>query len=241
MMSTWSIDMTKDRIAAHFATASIEGQSLRDYIAPSLRSMAERQNYSLYHFQEAHRLLKEFQERHLKATPLMVVSHGKDPAKRDEFEVLMIQLGAHLVACVLSIHAIADVTAFAAYHSLGYGLRSDAIPNHKLSASNIRDRLMSDPSHVPIATLIDTLLQDKNYQHVVALANRSKHQALVRPMISEDWSGQRADRHEIRFAAFVKDGRQFEEVAVTTVLAPAHELASRTVVDVGNALLTALA
>ena len=240
-MSTWSIVMTKDRITARFATASIDGQPLGDYIAPSLQSMAERQNYSLYHYQEAHRLLKEFQDKHLKAAPLMVVSHGQDAAKRSEFEMLMIQLGAQLLACVLSIHAIADVTAFAAYHSLGYGLRPDAIPNHKLSAANVRDRLMSDPNHVPIATLIDTLLKDKNYQHVVALANRSKHQALVRPKISEDWSGERADRHQIRFAAFVKDGRRFEEVAVTTVLAPAHELASRTVVDVGNALLSALA
>jgi hypothetical protein len=122
-MSTWSIGMTKERIAARFATDSIEGQSLRDYVAPSLQSMAERQTYSMYHYQEAHRLLKEFQDKHLNATPLMVVSHGNDPGKRSDFEVLMIQLAAHLVACVLSIHATADVTAFAAYHSLGYGLR----------------------------------------------------------------------------------------------------------------------
>ena len=96
-MSTWSIVMTKDRITARFATASIDGQPLGDYIAPSLQSMAERQNYSLYHYQEAHRLLKEFQDKHLKAAPLMVVSHGQDAAKRSEFEMLMIQLGAQLL------------------------------------------------------------------------------------------------------------------------------------------------
>jgi hypothetical protein len=240
-MSRWSIGETRERIVARFPKAQLEGEDLCDFVAPSLQAMAERQNYALYHYQEVRRLLKEFQDKHLIGVPLMVVSHGADETKRGDYEVFMIRIGAHLVACVLSIHALADTTAFAAYHALGYGLRSDAVPLSKLHATTVRDRLKSEPKHAPIATVIDTFLSDRNYQHVAALANRSKHRALVRPTLSEDWSGQRPERHEIRFAAFRTAARRFPEVEVSTLLAPAYELASRSVVDTGNGLLAALA
>lgn len=202
--------------------------------------MAERQDFARYHYQEVLRLLDDFQKRHLADRPLFVVSHGTDEEARGDFELLMTQISAHALACVLSIHAVADVTAFAAYHALGYGLQPDPLRERDISANSVQARLLATPDHAGIATLIGELCIDANYKHVAALANKSKHQALVRPVLNEDWTGNREQRHEIRFSAFKIGENEYPEVALATLLMPAYNLASRITIDVGNALNTHL-
>ncbi|MBQ1763736.1 MAG: hypothetical protein IIZ92_12635, partial [Aquincola sp.] len=65
-------------------------------------------------------------------------------------------------------------------------------------------------------------------------ANRSKHQAIVKPLMSEDWTGDRPERHQLRFSSFTHGGRWFPEVEITAALAPAYGAASRAAVDTGN-------
>lgn len=227
-MSTWSIADTRSRVADRY------GESQLERVSPSLYAMAQRQNYAGYHFQEVRRLLTSFQNLYLADKPLIVVAHGQDEIARDAFQTLMLQTGAHALACVLSIHAIADVTSFAVYQALGFGLRPGALRNRDISASKIQPELRRTPGHEAIADLMKTLLSDSSYKHVSALANHSKHQGLIKPILNEDWTGERAQRHELRFAAFEHDGNSFPERELTSLLEPAYNLASRTVVDVGN-------
>jgi hypothetical protein len=196
--------------------------------------MAQRQLYARYHFQEVRRLLTTFQSLYLADKPLMVVTHGQDDLARDAFQMLMLETGAHALAAVLSIHAIADVTAFAVYQALGFGLRQGALRDRDISASKIQPELRKTPGHEAIADILNTLLNDSSFKHVSALANHSKHQGLIKPMLIEDWTGEREQRHELRFAAFQHDERTFPERGLTSLLEPAYNLASRTVVDVGN-------
>lgn len=234
-MSTWSIVDTRNRVAARF------GQAHLDLVGPSLYALAERQNYARYHYQEVKRLLSAFCERHLAATPLFVLTHGQDETARGEFEVLMTQLGAHALACVLSIHAIGDVMAFAVYQALGYGFRPHPLRERDISIRVVESRLRGSNGHMRIAELLAELSVNPDYKHVAALANKSKHQALVKPVLNEDWSGTRQQRHEVRFAAFEHGGRPFPEVEIGSLLEPAYNLASRLTVDVGNRLNDALA
>jgi hypothetical protein len=229
-MSTWSIADTRNLVNARF------GAQHRDLVAPSLYAMAQRQNYARYHFHEVRRLLVEFQDKHLKSVPLLIVSHGADDERRADFQDFMAFIGAHALAGVLSIHGLADVTAYAAYQALGYGLRPNPVPEGNLYAGRVVTELRKTPEHGSVADIIEALTSDAGYKHVAALANRSKHQAIVRPLLSEDWTGARDERHEVRFEGFKHKGTPYPEVEIGKLLAPVYALASRTTIDVGNQL-----
>ena len=233
-MSAWSITDTQSHIAGCF------GESQLERVSPSLYAMAQRQVYARYHFQEVRRLLTSFQSLYLADKPLMIVAHGQDEMAKDAFQTLMLETGAHALASVLSIHAIADVTSFAVYQALGFGLRPGALRNRDISATKIQPELRRTPGHEAISDILNKLLSDSSFKHVSALANHSKHQGLIKPMLNEDWTGERKQRHELRFAAFEHDGNPFPERELTSLLEPAYNLASRTVVDVGNQINTIL-
>lgn len=157
-MSSWSISETRTRVA------SIFGQTHLDLVEPSLHAMATRQEYARYHYQEVRRLLEDFRNSHLTTQPLLVVAHGQDQAARGDFELLMTQIGAHALACVLSIHALADVMAYAVYQALGYSLRPDALRERDISVTSVQGRLRATLSHAGIADLINKLCTDANYK-----------------------------------------------------------------------------
>jgi hypothetical protein len=234
-MGTWSIADTHARIASRF------GAEQRDLALPSLYAMAQRQLFARYHFQELQRLLTEFQRLHLTNEPLLVVVHGQDEKARSSFQTLMIETGAHALACVLSIHAIADVTSFAVFRALGYDHRTCPLRERDVTARKLQALLRSTPGHNGIADLLAKLLDDADYIHVAALANHSKHQGLVKPILNEDLTGKRPQRHELRFAAFQHGTNRYPERELTSLLEPACSLASTTVVEVGNQINTLLA
>ena len=62
----------------------------------------------------------------------------------------------------------------------------------------------------------------------------------MRPVLNEDWSATRKERHEVRFSALAHGGKAFPEVELSSLLEPTYNLGSRTTVDVGNELNTAL-
>jgi hypothetical protein len=227
-MSTWSIADTRSHVANRF------GESQLEKVSPSLHAMAQRQAYARYHFQEVRRLLENFQSLHLADKPLLVVAHGPDESARNAFQTVMFETGAHALACILSIHAIADVTAFAVYQALGYGLSATAGRERKISATKLHPDLRRTSGHEGIADLLEKLINDTSYKHICALANHSKHQGLVRPALNEDWTGEREQRYELRFAAFKHNGKPFPECELTSLLKPAYAIASSTVIDIGN-------
>lgn len=116
----------------------------------------------------------------------MIVAHGPDVTGREGFHSFMVSAGAHAMACVLSIHAIADVTAFAIYLALGYNLGPNPKAMHKVSAKSLAPQLAEAASHAPLAGILRTLLNNDSYAHVAALANHSKHRSLVKPAPNED-------------------------------------------------------
>jgi len=146
-MKPWSIADTRRLVEARFGRAHL------DRAAPSLNSLPERLHYARYHYQEIQRLLGSFTELHLATKPLLFVIHGGDEASREEFEVLMIEVGSHSTACVQSIHAISDIMAHAVYHGLGHSLDVSPLPDRDISAASVLNRLRHVPAHAAIAEM----------------------------------------------------------------------------------------
>ena len=77
--------------------------------------MSQRQSYARYHYQEAMRLLDDFRAERLKGDGLLYAIHGPDEESRNAFDLFLMQAGAHTLACVLSVHSMLDVIAYAIY------------------------------------------------------------------------------------------------------------------------------
>jgi hypothetical protein len=89
--------------------------------------------------------------------------------------------------------------ANAIYLALGHSLNVGALKERDISVTSVQGKLARFPSHAPIADALSTLCGDVHYKHIAALANKSKHQSLVRPVLIEDFTGTRAQRHELCF------------------------------------------
>lgn len=229
-LATWNIAQTKKLVEARY------GRNYLDFVAPSLNSMSERLSFARYHYEEVQRLLNDFSKIRLQDSSLLIIKHGPNAEHRAEFEFLMIAIGAHCVACVLSIHALADIASFALYQSLGYAQAPNAIPERRISLVTVKEAFSKNPKHTQLSALLKELESNGAFKHVAALANRSKHQSVVKPMLNEDWTGERKDRHQIRVPVFRHGRTTYPEAELKSVLEPAYAIASITIVQAGNEL-----
>jgi hypothetical protein len=227
-MPPWSIAETK------LLVTNLHGGEHLSRIEPSLHAMSQRQRYARFHFQEVGRLLADFQEAYLKTDILLSVTHGQEEEPRAAFDEFMMKAGAHVVACVLSIHSIADVTAFAVYLALDYQSNTSIRREKDVTAAVMRPLLAANPQHQVLADALARLMSNPEFMHISALSNHSKHRGLIKPLLNEDWTGTRETAHEVRFANFSYDQTTYPEAEIASVLAPAYEAASTAVVTVGN-------
>lgn len=227
-MPPWSISDTKELVA------SLHGQDRLASIAPSLYAMSQRQCYARFHYQEVERLLTDFRNAYLKQDILLSVIHGTDEDARAAFERFMMKAGANVIACVLSIHSMADVIAFAVYLALGYQSVPKLRKEKAVSAATLLPQLAVDPNHKVIYDALAQFTSTPSFKHVEALSNHSKHRGLIKPLLNEDWTGVRERPYELRFASFIYDGFPFPEAEITSVIGPAYQAASTAVVVVGS-------
>lgn len=217
-MTRWSIAETKELVT------KIHGDEHCSRIAPSLYAMSQRQLYSRFHYQEVMRLLAEFQDTYLKDDILLSVTHGQDEGSRAAFEEFMMRTGAHVLACVLSIHSMADVTAFAAYWALGYQGTPKLRREKDVTAATMLPLLVANPKHKGVGDALCRLIDSPEFRHVAALSNHSKHRGLIKPLLNEDWTGTRERPHELRFEAFTYNDVPYITTEITRVLGPAYVL-----------------
>lgn len=234
-MPRWSIAETRSLVA------NVCGEERLSRIAPALYAMSQRQSYARYHYQEAMRLLDDFKATHLGSDGLVYAIHGPETESREAFELFLMRAGSHSLACVLSVHSMLDVIAYAIYVALAYESRPRLKFSRLVSAVSIEPLLRETPDHTTLADCIAEMRSSGHFQHVSALANHSKHRGLIRSSLSEDWTGERTRPHELRFESFEYHGRLYPQAEVTSVIGPAYEVASNVTVRVGNELNRILA
>ncbi len=191
---TWDLDLTRRLVEAKFGQAQLE------LARPCLKSVCDRQDYARYHYQEVNRLVDQFAEKYLNDKPLLWVL-GANTNEQWAFEELMTQLGAHTIACIQSIHSIPDILAHAFYFSLRLN-QVTVLDESKINANSVRKLLEQDPKFQDLVRALKQLTTEGQYKHLRALCNHSKHRSIIQPLLNEDWTGTRANRHEVRFSSF---------------------------------------
>lgn len=233
-MTPWNLNETRTLVRELFGTAQFELAN------PSIGSVAERQEYAQYHYQEAKALL-EAQMCKAKAAghPLLAILPTSGEAEH-EMQVFFVRVGAQLTACVQSIHALLDILANATYYALGCNLQPKALRERDVSLAAVHRRLSARPEHAEIGQLLSTLQRHDDYAYLSALANYSKHRSVVKPSLWIDLTGTDPVGYRLNFRNFSHDGSNYAERSAGAFLESEFSRVSICMLAVGNAINSAL-
>lgn len=230
----WDIEETLALVEAKF------GRPQRVMANASIQSTSQRVRFAHLHYNQMLDDLAAYREE-LGDRLVLAAAFGIDREAREKYLVFMERASANALASVQSIHAVADLLAASVFMSLNLSAQGKAVAEHEVTHQLTLDRLVLDPKNATIVSLMTTLKADASFKHVDALCNKAKHSSIVRPVLSEDFTGTRDERVEVQFQEFERKGTSYPAGSIGDVLRPAYDLASRTMIDVGNELTRVLA
>jgi hypothetical protein len=228
-MPPWNLSETREHITRLFGRRQLE------LAAPSIRSVDDRQTYAGIHFRAARAVVEAYVSAELQDVSLLEVTCGEDEGWT-KFNIFIREVGAHLTACIQSIHAVPDILANALYYSLGLNLLPGAIKPRALSIASVAARLTQYPDSANLGALLETLAIGGEFKHLSALANQAKHRTIVFPSLNEDCTGEREVKHAVTFPAFEHEGVPYGEVFADKFLKDEYSRCSALVVAIGSEL-----
>jgi hypothetical protein len=213
------------------------GRDQEKLVRESTQSVADRQHFSSYHFQEAMRLSKAFERRHLTDTKTILKIHAIGAEKKERaFQLFMLKAGAHSLAAVQSLHAIPDIFAHAVYFAAGQNLQPYVLDDSKVALQSVASCLKRDAQFKHLSELLKSIQSGPGWQHLAAVSNISKHRSVVRAAYNEDWTGERSTLRELQVSAFERNGKSYPAKALRELLEPEYERIMSNVITVGNEL-----
>ena len=229
-MAPWNLDDTRKQIC------SLYGRDQLDLAKGCLRSVDDRMTYAWVHYQDAIQLIESYVDENLKESTLIEVLHCGSEEGSTDFNLFIRKVGAHLVACIQSIHALPDILAHAIYYSLAINLTEKPIKERLITASSVAKRLSEVSDAEPVRQLLTELTTGGAFPHLSALANHSKHRSIIFPSMNEDWTGLREERHTVMLSAFEYDGSTYAQVSAKELLVAESDRCFKLVIQTGRAL-----
>jgi hypothetical protein len=178
-MPSWNLKETREHVSRLF------GRDQLELAAPSLRSVDDRQTYARIHFQAARASIEAYVSAELQDASLLEVTLGGDRESWLKFNVFTREVGAHLTACIQSIHAVPDILANALYYCLGLNLLPNALKPRALTATSVTAQFAQQSESAKLGGLLEVLTTGGDFKHVSALANQAKHRSIVFPSLNE--------------------------------------------------------
>lgn len=225
-MNQWDIKATRDLVLRQGGKA----QFLR--ASPPLRSLIERQEYAAFHYFEIKSLFADFVKAQLQDRSLLEAVFSEDVEDNDKHNRFHTQVGAHVIGCVQSLHAVADIAAHAIYFSLSLDMAAEPLPEQVLGFRPVLKLLEQDTALLTVAKKL-AALEGGKFLQLTALANHCKHRSIVRIDLHEDQTGVAKQKHELRFQSFEYKGNTYYETEVVPFLQCEFDRINRAVVDLG--------
>ena len=143
----------------------LRGDDQVDLFRFSLSSLRDRIDYAQYHVDEAKRLMSPY-------------TAGDGPRPGDDpqpFKTALTQTAAHVLACLQSLHACADICAHVVYFGVGSNLDPKPIKERLVGARTVLARI---PDH-PTSQALRSLVENPEFEYLDAVVNRSKHRTVI--------------------------------------------------------------
>lgn len=233
-MATWHIEETRNLIE------TLYGRAQTELARPCLQSVIDRRNYAHYHYHEASSLFESFANEKLADSSLIEVVWSPDENTRADFDLLITKIGANVLACIQSLHSIADILAHAAYYSLGLNLSVKPLREADITVVNVLKRLRQSSDLSLVHHHMTSLVQGGLFDHLSALSNYSRHRNIIRTALAEDWTGKAPERHKLKLGAFRYKNCDYPETEVRGFIEAEFNRSAQLIVDTGTAIHAAL-
>ena len=234
-MPAWNLDQTRNTVERCYGDGQLA------LLNPCLASLSDRQDYASYHFHEYGRLLREAIDSKLTDTNIYELTLPRTPEQQYELTTLLKRVGAHIIACIQSLHCLGDTLAHAICYSAGLNIGTNAIPERQISLRRVCAALSHRLGFQDVQAELGALERSPEFSYLSAVANHSKHRSIVEPGLNVGFLDDPGPRYQIKFSRFTYDRTCYEKRDVVEVLEPTYCMLSNAVVDCGNALNSALA
>jgi hypothetical protein len=206
----WDLKLTAGLVEKCFGQV----QSEKFYVVA--RSIIDRHSFLNFHYSEFNKLVE------FNIAPLFIKNHpleillGKDPSNTEKYFCAQTQVRAHVSACVQNIHAIGDTMAFAIATSLGLDIGDKPMQLSKITLRKIMNE--KEMQLGSIACLLKEIENNKDFNHISAIVNHSKHQSIIQPYFHFDATGQDPDLYRIKFIHFKHKSIDYPRAEVKPLL-----------------------
>ena len=233
-MTQWDIERTRRQIQKSFGREQLE------LARPCLRSLTDRQIYARMHFQRAEQTLNRYIKNHLHDKDFWKIAYAIDEPEWQRFNHVIRKVGADLTACVQSVHSLPDILASAVYFSLAIDRTQAPKPGKYVNHSFVAECLKDVPHCADVRTHLTQATAGKDFKHIAALSNQSKHYSIVFPSLNADLTGDRPEKYLVCFPAFPAGRHNYPQTAAKELLSRVYSQLSKSVVETGNAILRCL-
>jgi hypothetical protein len=229
--SRWHVEDTRRLVQTIF------GRKQLDLAAPSLRSSDDQLYFARVQFAAFNQLSAEYLRDRAddENFTMFDLTLGDNDDEWQAFNIFLRKAGAHVTACIWSMHTLPDTMAHAVYYSLGDLIGPPLSKTRDINAVSVVQRLRAMGLQ-RLAVLLAEMKEGGGFGHLSALSNHAKHRSLIRHALNEDLTGERPQRFEVVLPAFVYEAQAYPQVEVQTFLAPEYERLSRGMIALGKEL-----
>lgn len=228
-MHLWDIDETRDLVLRRYGRGQLERAR------PALRSVADRLSYARIHIRALEATINAYLSPARRGQELDEIVFLGANGSLNEFNLFLREVGAHVTACIQSLHAIGDLLSHAIYYSTAIDHESP-LGERKISVATVAARLSGKATAGALRHLLSSFGPDGDFQHIAALSNRAKHRSLVLPSLSQDHTGNRSERLAVLIDAFEHESTSFPSVHAKDFLITQFEAVARRTNEAGNEL-----
>jgi hypothetical protein len=233
LSNSWDLEETRQLVERQ------HGRPQLWLLNPCLDSLNERAVYSSYRFIEYKRLLRESIDSKLSKKDLFELTFRPEAKDQNELAVQLYRVRANIVACLQSLHCLADTLAHAIYYSSGLNLSPrTALRERDISNKKVIAALSPLPKFSTVQSILQQVADSAEFKYLSAIVNHSKHRSIIKPVVAVDF---RTDApYAIEFSAFTYAGEDYEMRDVKKVLEPTYSILSSKMAECGIALNAAL-
>lgn len=234
-MTVWSIEEAKNLVKTSY------GKMQAELAYQSMGSTIDRQEYARYHYHNAKNLFDKYVGKlHSPENFVKMSWGGGDEGDQDEFHQCIWEIGAHVTACVQSLHAMADIFAHAIYYALGYNLKPSPLSERDINLNAVKRKLEQTAKHNNLAHELASLASGDDFAYLGALANHSKHRSLIRSGLYADLTGKKPNPYTLEFQEFTFDKTSYPRRPILPFLQSEFDRQSLRVIESGNVLNSVL-
>lgn len=234
-MPPWDLQLTRNQIQLRYGDEQLQ------VVRRCLESIVDRQRYAAYHFHEHKRLLTAHIDDQLVSKSIYQITLAFEPDEQVTLDLCLTQVSANIVACIQSLHALADILAHVVYYSLGLNKGPRALKEREIGLSSLIRMLAKESDHAELHKNLNSISTHPDFIYLSALVNHSKHRSIVGTVLSVDPPAAGKPPYVLLFDEFTYREFHYARREIEPFLEPTYAWLSQSIVSCGNALNNLLA